>query len=49
MIRKGLAMIRKLVTIGAVGVTLAVSACRDEPKRNPDDRVAEAGIENPVP
>ena len=36
-------MIRKLVTIGALGLILAVSACRDEPKRNPDDRVA-AGL-----
>lgn len=37
-------MIRKLVTIGAVGLILAVSACR-----NPDDRVAQTSIEKAVP
>ena len=37
-------MIRKLLTIGAVGLMLAVSACR-----NPDDRAAMGtGTEHPV-
>jgi hypothetical protein len=32
----------KLLTIGALGLMLAVSACR-EPSRNPDDRLLKAG------
>jgi hypothetical protein len=31
-------MIRKLVTIGALGLVIAVSGCR-----NPDDRATQAG------
>ena len=37
-------MISKLVTIGAVGLLLAVSACRSDP-RNPDDRNVQAAAE----
>lgn len=37
-------MIRKLLIIGAVGLVLAVSACR-----NPDDRFAAASVEQPAP
>lgn len=32
-------MLKKLLMIGAVGLVLAVSACRT-PDRNPDDRFA---------
>lgn len=41
-------MIRKVVAIGALGLIIAVSACEPN-KRNPDDRVLKAGIENPMP
>ena len=33
-----IAMIKKLVTLGALGLIIAVSGCR-----NPDDRAAQAG------
>ena len=37
-------MIRKLLTIGALGLMLAVSGCR-----NPDDRSPNTGTEFAVP
>lgn len=42
-------MIRKLITIGVLGLVLAAAACSpDKAPRNPDDRKTDAGIEFPA-
>ena len=41
-------MIRKLLTIGAVGLILAVGACK-KADRNPDDRQSQVAVQFGAP